>query len=91
MTDCGARPEAPGSEALVGIQRDWVPLVTRQRQRVTAKNRRLVRVFGIAFARNTIQEWTRFLLESLSILPVAVVNDGATVGGLRAGSRSTNS
>ena len=77
-TDCAARPERQAPEALAGIRPDWIPLVTRQRRRVTAKNCRLAWVFGIAFARNQIWAWTRFLLESLSILQVAVVNDGAT-------------
>ena len=77
-TDSAARPDVQAPDALASIGPDWLPLVRRQGWRVTTQIRRLVRVFVIAFARNQIAGRPGFLLEFLSILRVAVVNDRAT-------------
>ena len=77
-TDCASRLEAKANEALAGIQRHWFPEMTRQRWRVSTQISRLAWGFVIAFARDHIAWRPEFLLECLSILRVAVVNDDAT-------------
>ena len=76
--------------SLTGILLRRFSLVTRQRRRVTRQIYRLARVFVIVFARNHIGRRAGFLLESLSIPWVAMVNDGASGPWLRAASQSTN-
>ena len=55
------------------------------------KSSRLAWVFEVTFARIRVAGWPEFLLQSLSILRVAVVNLGATCRWIRAATLSTNS
>ena len=88
-TDCATEPEAHAHEALAGIPLEWLQVDTRQRRRVSTQIRRLARVFEITFARIHIARWPEFLLQSLSIPRVAVVNVGATRRWIRAATLST--
>ena len=90
-TDCATEPEAHAHEALAGMTLDCLQVDTRRRRRVSTQIRRLARVFEITFARIHVAGWPEFLLQSLSILRVAVVNLGATRRWIRAATLSTNS
>ena len=83
--------EREANEALAGIRLHGFSVDTRQRRRVSTQIRRLARVFEITFARIHVAGWPELLLQSLSILRVAVVNVGATRRWIRAATLSTNS
>ena len=89
--DCSDRLEAQAPDALAGAGPDSLPMDTREQRHVSTKNRRLARVSAITFACIHLARWPEFLLESLSILRVAVVTVGATRRWIRAATLSTNS
>ena len=63
---------------------DSLPSDTREARRISTNNRRSARVSAITFARIHFARWPEFLLESLSILRVAVVDLGTTRRWIRA-------
>ena len=77
-TDGASQPKGRTPEALAGHAPRLACLDTRERWRVSTQIGRLAWGFVIAFARHPIAWRPGFLLKCLSILRVAVVNDGAT-------------